>query len=126
MLPLDSEPILFELFEHIWAGLQSHPVSAALQREVILIAFLDALLDCVWFCARRIITHDRAATEQGDLGSPDRLAQWLVRTQWEEVWRSILSGSLRIKEPLLGSSVGKGLIRMASLSHSMWSIISCL
>ena len=119
MLPLDSKPILLELFDHLWAGLESHSVTASLQRNVIVVAFLEALLDSVWFCARRLINGDRAQKEQGGLGNPEHLAQWLVQTQWDEVWRRILSGSLRINESLLGSSVGKGLIRMSSISHGM-------
>ncbi|KAF8329398.1 uncharacterized protein EI90DRAFT_3125180 [Cantharellus anzutake] len=128
VLPLESTEKLKELFDHLWAGLQNRTVARALQRDRVVTAFLDAILDSVWLCARKFGAND-ARTVGSGVGGSD-VAEWLVQTQWDQLWQNALSGSLHVPESLLGSSIGKGLISVASihsnLFHSAWKPITCL
>jgi len=119
LLHSDSDVLASPFFSSFWAAVDGHALSA-LDRTAKSAAFLDALLECTAFVARRVRS---ARAEAGDGVYRDGAEKTLVRMQYTRVWEEYTSRRLRVEERVAGELIAKSLVRLNEIDTGIFSFL---
>lgn len=96
------------LFDSFWAAVDGQALSG-LDRMTASAAFLSALLECIVFMVRRLLSEQAAVLLSEGQKDGRQAATELVREQFKRVWEEISSERLKLDENVAATSLSKTL-----------------
>lgn len=118
MLPCNGSA-LTQLFSSIWAAFDNKTLSTSLERErrENITAFITSVSECAAVYTRKLVSGPPECTL--DLAERKALALSFVGREWSRLWSETLEGHFRLSSQVLGSLLGKGLVRLYNVDAGM-------